>query len=588
MKIVEYAIKIRDMGSQQLTSFGRKVTEQNAKARDYATNVQQLNKFYRLSYTELQQKIRDTENVIRNSVLKSEIREARRELAKLQKQSMRHKGNTATVGEGRSGSGGGGLSLGGLIKGNIATSGILKTVAAVRNLAEESKQAYIIQEMAEQKLSVIMRQRMGATNDQIEAVKQLASQQQGIGVIGDEVQLAGGQQLGTFLNKTESLKTLLPAMNNLLAQQRGLNATDQDAVAIGNMMGKVMQGQTEALRRVGVTFSEAEEKTLKYGNEQQRAAMLAQVITNNVGEMNAALAKTDLGKLKQDENMIGDIKEKYGAVITKLQVAFLPLAGIGVRLSESLLPVINGMIPAIQSGILTVVDIINNAKPYLMEMVQPAVALWEQLKGAASGLNDYIQIAGELVKEHIWPVVSRVWTAVTRIVGNIITWVSKSQLIKDIFNGVCKFVGGIADFIGEIIKGLEWVWDNVIMPILDAVEKVYQLIKGGGEIKITVKNGKKETTVKAGASNGNKPPLSDNALNELSKNIADNNSAAKRSESAITGGNQQRNVTFNISKFFDNINIHAASVTESTSDIEATVLQCLARVLNQGALSVTQ
>ena len=34
---------------------------------------------------------------------------------------------------------------------------------------------------------------------------------------------------------------------NLLAQQHGMNSTNQDAVSIGNLMGKAMQGQTEVL-----------------------------------------------------------------------------------------------------------------------------------------------------------------------------------------------------------------------------------------------------------------------------------------------------------------------------------------------------
>ena len=71
-------------------------------------------------------------------------------------------------------------------------------------------------------------------------------------------------------------------MNNLLAQQKGLNATQTDAVNIGNLMGKVMQGQTSALTRVGISFTAAQEEVLKYGNEQEKAAMLAQVITDNV------------------------------------------------------------------------------------------------------------------------------------------------------------------------------------------------------------------------------------------------------------------------------------------------------------------
>ncbi len=111
---------------------------------------------------------------------------------------------------------------------------------------------------------------MNATADDIQGIKDLASAQQELGVIGDEVQLSGAQQIATFLKQKESLATLLPAMNNLLAQQNGLNATTQDAVSVGNLMGKVMQGQTSALTRVGITFDEAEEKVLKYGTESER------------------------------------------------------------------------------------------------------------------------------------------------------------------------------------------------------------------------------------------------------------------------------------------------------------------------------
>ena len=53
--------------------------------------------------------------------------------------------------------------------------------------------------------------------------------------------------MATFLNEKQSLDTLIPAMDNLIAQQNGLNATNQDAVCIGNMMGKAMQDQVDVL-----------------------------------------------------------------------------------------------------------------------------------------------------------------------------------------------------------------------------------------------------------------------------------------------------------------------------------------------------
>ena len=121
--------------------------------------------------------------------------------------------------------------------------------------------------------------------------------------------------MATFLKQKQSLDVLIPAMNNLIAQQDGLNATVQGAVSIGNMMGKAMQGQTEVLQRVGITFDEAQKQVLQYGTETERAAMLAEVITANVGNMNEELGKTDAGKQKQLENALGDIKEQIGSMV---------------------------------------------------------------------------------------------------------------------------------------------------------------------------------------------------------------------------------------------------------------------------------
>ena len=189
------------------------------------------------------------------------------------------------------------------------------SIGELQGVVSDLTSAYQVQLVAETQIETIMRQRMMATDEQIQSIKNLCSAQQELGVIGDEVQLSGAQQMATFLQNKRSLDVLIPAMNNLVAQQNGLNATNQDAVSIGNMMGKAMQGQVEVLQRVGITFDESQKKVLQYGTESERAAMLAKVITQNVGNMNAELAKTDAGKQKQLENTLGDIKEQMGALV---------------------------------------------------------------------------------------------------------------------------------------------------------------------------------------------------------------------------------------------------------------------------------
>ena len=196
-----------------------------------------------------------------------------------------------------------------------AVESLQSCVSELQGALSELTEAYQVQLVAETQLNTIMRQRMAATDAEIQSVKDLCSAQQELGVIGDEVQLSGAQQMATFLSEKQSLDVLIPAMNNLLAQQEGLKASTSGAVSIGNMMGKAMQGQVEVLQRVGITFNEAQKQVLQYGSESERAAMLAKVITENVGEMNAELAKTDAGRMQQMLNTIGDFKENVGAIV---------------------------------------------------------------------------------------------------------------------------------------------------------------------------------------------------------------------------------------------------------------------------------
>lgn len=203
-----------------------------------------------------------------------------------------------------------------LASATVVFDGLQSSVSALYSATKSLTDAYEVQAEAERKLETVMRQRMKATEAEIQGIKDLTSAQQQIGIIGDEVQLAGAQQLATFLSQTETLRELIPAMNDLVAQQKGYKASGTDAVSVANLMGKAMQGQASALRRVGITFTEAQQAMLENGNESERAAMLAQIITDNVGHMNAELAAMPTGKLKQFENTLGDIKESMGSFIT--------------------------------------------------------------------------------------------------------------------------------------------------------------------------------------------------------------------------------------------------------------------------------
>ncbi len=191
----------------------------------------------------------------------------------------------------------------------------------VNDMIQKLAASYANAELNATRLETIMRQRMKSTDAEIASIKKLTSAQADLGIISAGVQRAGAQQLATFLYQKSSLEVLIPAMNNLVAQQRGFGAEAGDAVNVANLMGKAMMGMTSALRRVGITFTEAQEAAIKNGNEQERAAMLAQIITDNVGEMNAALAKTDAGKQKQLANEMAALRSKIGSFVSAIAPA---------------------------------------------------------------------------------------------------------------------------------------------------------------------------------------------------------------------------------------------------------------------------
>ena len=270
--------------------------------------------------------------------------------------------------------------------------------AAVNSLGELQQvfgnlaSLYTAQIEAETKLAVNMRNTMSATEEEIQSIKDLCAAQQQLGVVGDEVQLAGAQELATYLSQKESLEQLIPVMNDMLVQQYGMSASQENAAQIATMLGKVMDGQTGALKRYGYTFDEAQEQILKYGDEAQRAAVLSEVVSASVGGMNAEMAKTDAGKMQQLSNTIGDIKEKIGgvaeAILPYLTIASQTALAIGgVAKIAVFLKTLGG----------TCIVATKNIKAFTAELIKNATAASAAAQGTAA-LGTSAKTAGVAVR----------------------------------------------------------------------------------------------------------------------------------------------------------------------------------------------
>lgn len=202
------------------------------------------------------------------------------------------------------------------------------SVAAIVAAGKSAKNAYDEQTEASAKLARVMANTMGARRDEVKSIEDYIDAQERLGVVTGDVQTQGAQELATYLTLSSSLKTLIPVMNDMVAQQYGIGASAESAVSIATMLGKVMNGQTSALSRYGYSFTKAQEEVLKFGTEAQRAAVLAEVVGESVGGMNEALAATPNGRLQQVSNTLGKIQESFGQAVSNIAVLFIPALNV--------------------------------------------------------------------------------------------------------------------------------------------------------------------------------------------------------------------------------------------------------------------
>ena len=351
------------------------------------------------------------------------------------------------------------------ISGGLFKAGAIATAVSVPIIAgiKKSMDAYQVQSAAETKLTEIYKTRMGASKGVAKETMKLASALQKEGVIGDEVTLSGAQQLATFAKYPGTVNKLMPAMGNLLAQQKGVNATSEDAVNIGNLMGKVMQGQTGALKRVGVTFDKNQEKILKYGTEEEKAATLAEVITKNVGNMNKTMAKTPEGKIQQMKNSLGDMAEEVGRVLAPA------LANLAKWVSTKVIPKLEKFFQFM------------NEHPRIKKLALV-------LTGVAVALGPVLMAISGFIK--LWTTLKIVMTAVTGPIGLIIVGITalvagfmylwkKSKAFREFWQKLWAGIKAVAKAVINIIVGYFKFWYKVVTKVWSGATKFFKGVWNG-------------------------------------------------------------------------------------------------------------
>lgn len=385
--------------------------------------------------------------------------------------------------------------------------------AALKGIYSGSEEAAKAQIEAETKLEAVLgnvasikAKGAGAAKAAKKELMGVASELQGIGVIGDEVTLAGMQQLATFQLSEKAISKLAPGMTDLLAQQKGLNATQEDAVGIGNLIGKVMTGQVGALSRVGITFDKVQEKALKVGTAEEKAAVLAEVLQQNVGGVNKALAEQDQGKIQQVANAYGDMKEEVGKVVlgikSKLASAVMEniplLQELGTSLMSGLDSFTKKGLPVVSKGLKAIIPMVQSSfskvgaiAKYLMPIgkqvfkgfIQGAKNMKPVLEGIMNGFAPLIPqmssfatgIIATMVQmnEAVAPVIASIVNTIIGILPVLIPVLSNvMNTVSSIITGAAPIIEGMVQGVGTVVQTLAPIFSTIFSEIGDKVGSV--------------------------------------------------------------------------------------------------------------------
>ncbi|MCC8154682.1 MAG: DUF2516 family protein [Tannerellaceae bacterium] len=200
-----------------------------------------------------------------------------------------------------------------------------QAMSSVSNFLKGSKAAWEAQSKAEEKLSLKMQKTTQSSAEEIDAIRKVTSAQEKMGVISKNIQTAGATELAGYIQKGEHIKSLIPLMNDLIAKEHGLSASQSDATSMAQLMGNALKGEVQGLEACGVKLNEAQKEVLKYGEESEKVAILSEAMKTSIGGVNEALAATPEGKMQKHTHAMKSLQARIGSLYEKVMISLMPL-----------------------------------------------------------------------------------------------------------------------------------------------------------------------------------------------------------------------------------------------------------------------
>lgn len=233
----------------------------------------------------------------------------------------------------------------------LAVVGIAK---GIKSFADDMYDAFKVQWLAEKNINDALYSNMTARgasqkeiDNEVKAYKDLASAQQQVGVIGDEVTLSGMGVMTQMGLTAKQVKDMTPLLQDLAVKQYGLNVSGEQYKQVSQSVATMVNMGKLTLQGYGIQVTDTERKQFKAMSQSERYSFVMNKLKNSVAGANEEMAKTTGGKIQQMNNAIGDCEEKVGALVNTIYGGFATVA----------LPIINDATGAFQE----MMDILSGA-----------------------------------------------------------------------------------------------------------------------------------------------------------------------------------------------------------------------------------
>lgn len=397
-----------------------------------------------------------------------------------------------------------GDTLSGLTKKVTGAVAAYAGFSQVKNFMTDCVTGVLELERANSRLGTLMMNVKGTTQAQVNEIIKYGDALELVTTVEGDATVAGASQLATFQLQGSTIKTLLPALQDLAVSSYGVSVSQEQMQSMANLVGKVMTGSASALTRYGVTMTDAQKSILQTGTESERAAMLVEVLGQNFGGLAESMAKTPEGRIVQLRNAWGSVKDIVGygvlpavtSVVTFLASKIPAAQAVMTKAVDAVkVPFVwfkDNLLPPLTTAFQNVwdygVSAFNNIKNAVVENESKFASVKTLLTGVRDALFnafEFCRPALSWVKDNGLPLLVTGLSGVLQIATGVFNFfVNNWSLIAPIIAGIA---GAILVYKGAVtaIQIAQQAW-NVIQLICTAAQWAWNIALTANPIGIII------------------------------------------------------------------------------------------------------